>query len=742
MKKSLKFFSLFLKTGKNFEFLFLSAVYGLILFRILLAFYPAGMDKNDDFEKYVLGWLIFPWLGLFFGGVLEQWRRRKWTGDDFFYPLFLFLNTTFLLLILDPESGRFSSGWVLFSGFLGVQWMGTILLNLLRPSSQNPNLKLNNIFFVLIFASLILWFSGDVYDFFYFLEKKIILYSTLIIGIVCFLYWSTVPDSRKDSVDVFSRFQNTGAGRGLIFYTLALLAIIAVVTDPRFSCDHYHYSFYLGPLADLLAGKSLLVNINSQYGVLVFYFLESFFKFLPLGFSSFSLVYTCLLVIQYFLFFFIVRQLFRSQALAFFCLAALLLINDLSPIGWAVWYPSTGPLRFGFIYLLMALVVLRNQNPKKENLFLWLEAGVASTAFWWSFEVCVYTVPAYLGLIFLESWRGPNRKPLFLFQFLRTRFLMFASLTSLLGGVLYWDIFRRSGELPHWSYYFDFIFFYQGGFGMITMPSRGYWWLILGVLYFSFFAILGFLLNPAEKRPPHLNVIILVTLYGIFQFFYYLGRSHPNNLFHISMPALLLTFYWLYFIRRLNPPSVPEIFKNLGFGFGAVLTACFLCALLPNAWDKIKKNVDSPSFLLDHIILAAQDLPRDDPFAQAAGQLMQKYSGDSRSLVYLFGEKGLEVSLYTGRVNAYPYNDVIQSEECPPARARILSFDPHLKPGDFIYLSRGMYQAYCVSDYQGKAPVIKATFEPEILSNLSDRFTLNLVEKKDGIAVLQITGIR
>src|SRR6185295_139330 len=100
-------------------------------------------------------------------------------------------------------------------------------------------------------------------------------------------------------------------------------------------------------------GKSLMVDINAQYGILVFYFLKLFFNFLPVGFTSLSFVITFLIIAQYCLFYFILRQLFRSEIYSFFFLLVLILINHFASVGWATVVPSVGPLRFGFIYTLM-----------------------------------------------------------------------------------------------------------------------------------------------------------------------------------------------------------------------------------------------------------------------------------------------------------------------------------------------------------------------------------------------------
>src|SRR5260221_13193712 len=81
----------------KFHILFLSALYGIILFKIFLSFYLyVGRVKNDDFNLYMLGWMLFPAFGLASGGFFEALRRRWFSGNFLFYPFFIFINFAIL----------------------------------------------------------------------------------------------------------------------------------------------------------------------------------------------------------------------------------------------------------------------------------------------------------------------------------------------------------------------------------------------------------------------------------------------------------------------------------------------------------------------------------------------------------------------------------------------------------------------------------------------------------------------
>jgi hypothetical protein len=480
----------------------------------------------------------------------------------------------------------------------------------------------------------------------------------------------------------------------------------------------------------MLGGKSLLFNINAQYGVFVFYFLKLVFSILPIGFTSFALVITILQTIQYFIFYCIARKILPGEILAFFAVTALLLVNHFAMIDYFSCYPSTGVMRFGFVYLLTALILLRNHFQKGKWLFLWLESILVGIASFWSLEVCFYTVPSYLAFMLYDSIQVGARIQFDWKSYLKRVFLLAVSV-GLVCGYLYADIYSKTLEYPHWQYYLDYFFLYRDGFGMLVTPISGYWWLMMGVYYFSFLSILAVSLQghrDGKTLPLELNSIFFLTIYGIFQFYYYLGRSNFNALFHVSMPCILVGVYWLSYLRHCNPPGVPSVFKKVGFTVAVVIMGIYIQMFVPNAVRKIGLAHASLPVMWQRTVLAFQDMPKCDvDYVQAADRLMKKYSGDRKGLVYFFGDMGFEVSLYTGRVNVYPYNDFNQASILGPVVNRIAAFDPQLKTGDYIY-------------YDTDAAKDDKKFEYYLLLSLQKKYNLKIVEKDQKIIAAEVVN--
>jgi hypothetical protein len=722
---------------KNFEYLFLTALAGLVLFRLFFSFYFTWIPetKYEDFKAYFLGWVFVPMAGWAFTWFLEKVRKR-WIGDKpSFYPILALANFILVLFLFHPRWTNHIDSFLRLGLFLFVEFIGLWIAVKKKDEPGSSLTGLGDPYYFWMMGLAVAWLFNIKADLGGVVIKHPLNYLILIGGFWAF-HWG-IP--KYSSITKNPARNKTPVGKilkKLLIYGAVFIGIFYLVVDPRFKYDRHHFSFYLGPLSDLVNGKSLLNNINAQYGVLVFYFLKVFFRFLPLGYTSFSLVNTILIVLQYFLFYFIARGLFKGWALPLFGLLALLLINHFAASGTnPVLYPSTGPLRFGFIYLLAALILLRNKYPAWKNSFYFGEAAVIGAATFWSFEVFIYTVPAYLALLVYESFNFGGTSGFDRTGFQKRAAFLAAWLLAI-GVFLYRDIFLRTGELPHWSYYFDYISAYQGGVGMVWLPGIGYWSLIIGTLYVSLFCV-GWISFKSfrEKKtlPANFNVIFLLVFYGMTQFLYFLWRSHPNNLFHICTPTLLLLTYWLYYLRHFDPLAVPKALRKAGFSLAVIFVCVYLQKTVQITQDKLRDQSMPLPQMAEQISLALRDRPREDDFAKAAGALMEKYSKGIKYLVYFFGERGLEVSMYEGISKTYPYNDMVQTAFCLPVLIRVLTFDPHLKSGDFIYISKDSQRLI-----GGDDPNSTMTFEYHLWKKIKKSFVLKLVEEKNGISVYRV----
>ncbi len=357
----------------NFDFFFLTALSGLVLFKLFFSFYFNWYPetKPREYLAYPLGWVLVPLAGWAFTLLLDKWRGED-TREGGFYPVLVTAQFILVLFLFHPRWMAHIGPFAQLGVFLMAEGTALAIARRKKPSAMDRDLLYGGMVCLASFWVLNVntgLFKGP------WSHPLACLLFLVVIGVFHLGYPRDAGPSRPATPWV--RLPAV-----FLLYGIVLAVLAWTVLDPRFPYNKYHFGFYLGPLADLLNGKSLLNNINAQYGVMVFYFLKIFFAWMPLGYRSFSLVNMTLTVLQYFVFFITCRLLFKGWALPLLALSSLLLINhfayvEVNPF----FFPSTGPLRFGFLYLLPLLVLLRGRIPGWRNLFYALEAGLTALAF-------------------------------------------------------------------------------------------------------------------------------------------------------------------------------------------------------------------------------------------------------------------------------------------------------------------------------------------------------------------------
>ncbi len=369
-----------------------------------------------------------------------------------------------------------------------------------------------------------------------------------------------------------------------------LLATVLLVFDTTFAFEDHHYNFYLGPVNDILRGKTLLADINCQYGVGVIYALALFFKLLPvpLNYQGFSLLLNVLLILQYALAYLLMRRVLGSQS---FAVAALLLIvaaNYFSQTGPTL--PSTGPLRFGVAYALLAVFAFRTH----WRIARYALVGLASL---WSFESFTYTLTAYACAELYLLLQAPHRLR-------RLPSLIGGPAVAVAVGHLFLALFTylRAGAWPEWSHYFEYLALYSvDEFGTLTVEAWRPWALFIAV-YFLSLLLLAYrvlLSRPADAESS--AFIAGLTGFGIVQFTYFLGRSHHNNLYHICIPLVFIATYWLLLMRRAD--RVPKT-----FALGDLLLFC--CRLRIVGRNRTRLNRQMAAFTVERRTGRADTLVR------------------------------------------------------------------------------------------------------------------------------------
>lgn len=288
--------------------------------------------------------------------------------------------------------------------------------------------------------------------------------------------------------------------------------------------DVVHYAYLLGPVVETLHGHRPLAEIAPQYGAGLTVALAEYFRLLG-SVSNGGLValLRVLTFIQFLLVFFIAWSLCRSRSLAVCALVSALFFAYFSQGNHYFAFPSTGFLRFGFPLMIAAVYCIPSGafSVRFRPHVIALLAAVSSL---WSFESMVYTVPAVCAAEFTGRRLGK-------FIPLLVLWILFVWGTYILTLVF-------GGHAVDLSQYVEYPFLFAGGYGLLPLQwHTTLWWL------FPPIALLGIAVSLWDEQPD--ECVVLLSVYALAIFTYFVGRAHPNNLHHVSLPFILLLFFFV-----------------------------------------------------------------------------------------------------------------------------------------------------------------------------------------------------
>ena len=351
---------------------------------------------------------------------------------------------------------------------------------------------------------------------------------------------------------------------------------------PQAVHQFHHSNFYIGPINEVLQGKTLLVNTKTQYGILTTYVLTLLFQLTSFSYSSFTL-YVMLLAFIYVSFLFVfLKHITKSNWWAFI---GILIFLKFVYFGrnWPheiYTLPSTTPLRYIFdVPILFAIYSLYKKN---DTLNSYLVAAIVSVAFFYNLEIGFSLLLAYLGTITLDLIIALNKlgrkienvkKPL-------TNFFQLFIILAVCFLTLTIFTFVRSGQLPNWYLFFEYIVFYGKGFFDIPMPIIGAYYFPLFIYIVTFYIVFYKFLN---KNYEQIHLLFFLLLYGLISFVYYLGLNELNHLMTIIHPSLILSIIFLQWLWKNH-----KYFKDLNILNKSILTTSVIAVIIFLTWDPIR----------------------------------------------------------------------------------------------------------------------------------------------------------
>jgi hypothetical protein len=209
-----------------------------------------------------------------------------------------------------------------------------------------------------------------------------------------------------------------------------------------------------------------------------------------------------------------------------------------------------------------------------------------------------------------------------------------------------------------------------------------------------------------------------VTVLGALTFTYFLGRSHPNNLFHVSPPGVVLLFVWLGVLRGV----VAERFLV------AVATACvcfFGAFVIAGEGSAIKVKYpttplaavlgDGPSLGSDLQVLWND--PVVDPDAAHVAQFVAAHRPPGAPVTILLTPSvQSEALLRLGAANAVGTTNPCQDSFSTRGTARAASGVAELAPGGILVTTVGPEDDVLLPIQQYTLALLRARFVTHVVA--------------------------
>jgi hypothetical protein len=346
--------------------------------------------------------------------------------------------------------------------------------------------------------------------------------------------------------------------RALDVGILVICTLVVVYLGKPYPNLAANQNYFLGPATDVLHGHPMLVGTFSQYGVGLIDVLAAIFLVVPIGYGTFTILLSAFTALLFVVLYTILRWSTESLPIAALGLSVAVILYIFGQVEFYASFPSTGVLRFGLPWLVIVCSLAAIKMERRRRLFDALLLAIVAIAAAWSGEAGVYCLGTAGAIACLDTAIENTG----LDERLRVAIRRIAKLfAASIFGLLAFTVLTRltAGAWADWGAYLEYIRLYTvGGFGTLPIEpwSPG---LALGAMYTisAITIVLLAITRPAfiRERALSFRAAAGLTVLGALVYTYFLGRAAPNNLIHVSPPAVALTFVWLGIIRSASFPT-------------------------------------------------------------------------------------------------------------------------------------------------------------------------------------------
>lgn len=338
------------------------------------------------------------------------------------------------------------------------------------------------------------------------------------------------------------------------FITVVFVVIAAVLFEPGFPMVGHDYSYFFGPVYEVLHKKTIYSDVSSQYGFLSILVIAFLTKLHLINIWYLPAINWLLYIAQYFIFFLIIYKLTKSLTFSLIGLFSILTLNYFSLYHLPASIPQIGPIRWlPLVFLIYLFITIK----KIDSACLILTLAIL---LFWIIDVGIFLNLAYFAtiLMLVITKRLTINKTLGIFVTMIlfiTVFFIFLNICHLILGYKIINPILVFTKISQYA---------KAGFGMIPIDKQSYFWFVI-LIYFA--SITYFLKNTKN------SLLIFVANLSLFTSIYFVGRSHPHNLFNISIFPLLNLFVLLGNLVNQVPGLTRYMLYILCFTFIIVFPA-------------------------------------------------------------------------------------------------------------------------------------------------------------------------